>query len=384
MIEGKGLRFGRREGRATIAGVLLYAGTSWLGNIFPLEASDNVDIRLGIAVPIFMGFAYGPMVGFLTGFLGNLLGDYWSGWIAYPPDPPSGRVWVDVARGYVLHWQMGNGIMGLVPGLSALRYDRFSTWKDQLRSLVVTALGVVAGTGFASLANIPLEGRDYGYAFSQLFLPAVQTNLLSAALTVPVLLYNYARLDLRTTEWLRSGLMKQLLAVILVSAALPVLLLGLLLVQHTAGAPVDRTELAVKLVLTIVLTLAFTVANAALLAQNLSRPLVRLTDAARLVEANQLTTAQARALEEHHDPGSPVEIARLSTVFGRMAREVIQREERLRRQVEQLRIEIDRTRQQEQVREITDTDFFQNLASRAQEMRRQRQKVNFMEQQDSP
>lgn len=384
MIEGKGLRFGRREGRATIAGVLLYAGTSWLGNIFPLEASDNVDIRLGIAVPIFMGFAYGPMVGFLTGFLGNLLGDYWSGWIAYPPDPPSGRVWADVARGYVLHWQMGNGIMGLVPGLSALRYDRFSTWKDQLRSLVVMVFGVVAGTGFASLANIPLEGRDYAYALSQLFLPAVQTNLLSAALTVPVLLYNYARLDLRTTEWLRSGLMKQLLAVILVSAALPVFLLGLLLVQHTAGTPVDPGELAVKLVLTILLTLAFTVVNAALLAQNLSRPLLRLTEAARLVEASQLTSAQARVLEEQHDPGSPPEITRLSAIFGRMAREVIQREERLRRQVEQLRIEIDRTRQQEQVREITDTDFFQNLASRAQEMRRRRERAHSIEEKDRP
>src|SRR5690606_41053780 len=134
---------------------------------------------------------------------------------AFPPYVPSGRVWVHVAREFVLHWLVGIGLMGLVPGLSALCYDLFHPWKDHLRSLVVTALGVVAGTGFASLANIPLEGRDYGYAFSQLFLPAVQTNLLSAALTVPVLLYNYARLDLRTTEWLRSGLMKQLLAVIL-------------------------------------------------------------------------------------------------------------------------------------------------------------------------
>jgi CHASE3 domain sensor protein len=46
------------------------------------------------------------------------------------------------------------------------------------------------------------------------------------------------------------------------------------------------------------------------------------------------------------------------------------REQSLRREIQQLRIEIDETRRQQQVSEIVDTDFFANLQARAQEIRR--------------
>lgn len=372
MTARQGLRFGQHEWRAVLAGILLYGGTSWLANIFPLAASENVEIRLGVAVPIFMGFAYGPFVGFFTGFLGNMVSDALSGWITYPPDPPTGDVWIDAARGFLLHWQVGNGIMGLVPGLSMLMYDRFYTWKDQLRSLAIAALAVVAGMAFASMAAMPIDGRDFQFALSQLFFPAARVNLLSAFVTVPILLYNYARLDVGSTDWFRSDLMRQLLTTILVSAALPAALLGMLLMQHTTGAMTNPEKLTAKLMLTILTSIGFAVVNAALVVQNLSRPLWRLTEAARLMKANKLTSAEAKSLEQLDEPSAPREIVQLAAVFGHMARVVIQREERLRRQVEQLRIEIDRTKQREQVSEITESDFFQNLAARAHEMRRQR------------
>ena len=52
-----------------------------------------------------------------------------------------------------------------------------------------------------------------------------------------------------------------------------------------------------------------------------------------------------------------------------MAEEVRAREERLRREVQELRIEIDHARQAQRVAEITDTDFFRDLRSRASELR---------------
>ena len=53
-----------------------------------------------------------------------------------------------------------------------------------------------------------------------------------------------------------------------------------------------------------------------------------------------------------------------------MAGEVQAREERLRAEVRELRIEIDEARQARQVAEITDTDYFRSLRDRAKDLRR--------------
>ncbi len=63
-------------------------------------------------------------------------------------------------------------------------------------------------------------------------------------------------------------------------------------------------------------------------------------------------------------------LGQLARTFQRMAREVQAREERLRQEVRELRIEIDASRQERQVAEITETDYFQSLRSRAAELRR--------------
>ena len=63
-------------------------------------------------------------------------------------------------------------------------------------------------------------------------------------------------------------------------------------------------------------------------------------------------------------------LGRLARTFVRMAGEVAAREERLRREVAELRIEIDESRQARKVAEITDTDYFRDLRSRAADLRR--------------
>ncbi|MBN1219016.1 MAG: cyclic nucleotide-binding domain-containing protein [Anaerolineae bacterium] len=65
------------------------------------------------------------------------------------------------------------------------------------------------------------------------------------------------------------------------------------------------------------------------------------------------------------------------SVFFRMAQSIQQREENLKRQVEQLIIEIDEVKRQQKVQEVTETEFFGNLQATAQKLRRKRQaKVN--------
>jgi two-component system cell cycle response regulator len=62
-------------------------------------------------------------------------------------------------------------------------------------------------------------------------------------------------------------------------------------------------------------------------------------------------------------------LGRLARVFRRMAREVIAREQALEHEVRQLRIEIDAGRAASQVAEITDSEYFQDLQRKAEELR---------------
>jgi nitrogen fixation/metabolism regulation signal transduction histidine kinase len=288
--------------------------------------------------------------------------------LSYPPDPTTGSVAHNIIRGFSLNWQMANGLMGLIPGLYALWRRRYVSLGDQARAVVVTLVAILVGIGVATVldpwvyGNIDLQG-----AFDTEFIPISRINIINAVILVPILLFNFERLDLTSRDWLRSGLMQRLLLTILISAALPVALLGLFLTQQSTGGQTGSSEqLTIKLTFTILLTLVFTVANAVLVAQSISRPLLRLTRAAKQMEEGKLSVEQAGELKA--TPGGD-EVTRLSQIFGQMAQEVIQREQMLRQQVRELQIMVDQSKRDQQVAEIVDSDFFQDLQERAKAMR---------------
>jgi len=66
----------------------------------------------------------------------------------------------------------------------------------------------------------------------------------------------------------------------------------------------------------------------------------------------------------------PDALGQLARVFQRMGREVQAREQRLKTQVQQLKIEIDEARKVKQVEEVTESDYFQSLQRRAQDLRK--------------
>jgi two-component system cell cycle response regulator len=89
-----------------------------------------------------------------------------------------------------------------------------------------------------------------------------------------------------------------------------------------------------------------------------------IVDAARAVESAAFAPESLDAVAARDDA-----LGQLARVFRRMAREVIAREQALEREVRQLRIEIDATRAATQVAEITETDYFQDLQRKADELR---------------
>jgi len=188
--------------------------------------------------------------------------------------------------------QIGNELFGLIPGLWSRWHPRYDRVGDLLWAALITAVAIVVGVAFAAFTDIYLfDFVDLDFAIYQELIPIGTVNLINALILTPIILFNAARLDYRSLPSIRSGLMRRLLLTLLISAALPVGLLGLFLMQQTQeSAASSPAELTLKLSVTIVLSLLFTVVNALLLAQTVSNPLLRLAQAARLMEAGQLNT----------------------------------------------------------------------------------------------
>ncbi len=98
----------------------------------------------------------------------------------------------------------------------------------------------------------------------------------------------------------------------------------------------------------------------------ITAPLTRLTDAARSLESEEIEydkSILARASKRRDEVGT------LARIFDEMADEVQAREDRLKQQVAQLKIEIDRSQKEQQVEKIVDSDYFKEIAASASALR---------------
>ena len=102
------------------------------------------------------------------------------------------------------------------------------------------------------------------------------------------------------------------------------------------------------------------------LSTSLARPLRRLTAATGRI-ANGEYDLDVTGLVRTRFPD---EMFTLAESFAEMAKKVGLRERTLTREVQRLKVEIDHTRREEAVKEITESDFFSDLTAKAAEMRR--------------
>ena len=116
-------------------GAALYAVLSFLfnGTVFVVPSVSQVSLRPAIAIPMFFGYAFGPVVGFFTGAVGNMFGDALTGFSLSP------------------QWSIGNGLIGLISGLPLM-------FRDKQRSLDTVL--IVGGVLTAAITLFWLVNRD--------------------------------------------------------------------------------------------------------------------------------------------------------------------------------------------------------------------------------
>ena len=242
--ENKAWEIGTRQVVWMAIGAALYAVFSWLfnGTVFVVPSLSQVALRPAIAIPMFFGYAFGPVVGFFSGAVGNMFGDALTGFGLSP------------------QWSVANGLIGFIAGLPVLFADKkksldvvliigavlaalaavlyflfptianlnyfnpadntfgetqitflagagailiglilvlivrfvFGKNIDIAAAVTWAMLGNILGIGFAAISDIWINGYSPAAAMVGEFLPAAGPNLIFAAILVPLLVVAYA------------------------------------------------------------------------------------------------------------------------------------------------------------------------------------------------
>lgn len=179
--KGKSLwKFGTREVVFAAIGAALYGAFALVTNILQIPAAGNVSIRPGVVIPMFFGVAFGPIVGFITGLLGNFLSDWFSGYGFWP--------W----------WDLGNGLMGLIPGLVANQMTTYRAGKDIILAEVMAFVGIIVGMGVAAISEMWVSGMGFVAAMTANFVPAFISNAIFGLLLLPLLMLAYSAIVKRS------------------------------------------------------------------------------------------------------------------------------------------------------------------------------------------
>jgi energy-coupling factor transport system substrate-specific component len=139
----------------------------------PLPGS-TVDVRPAFALVPFFGFAFGPVVGFFTGLVGNMIGDQISGWGALTS----------------YNWSLANGVAGLLAGLAPLYLAGWlngSIGRKAAAGAIAGAVGVVIGF-LVVFSDMVKDGLDFNAALGE-YVPAVVGDLVATIILVPILVY---------------------------------------------------------------------------------------------------------------------------------------------------------------------------------------------------
>ncbi len=214
-------------------GTALYVLLAYVFNSVLDISVGELVVQPQICVPVLLGYAFGPVVGFFSGSVGSLLGDFMTGWGVFPAS------------------HVASGLTGLIPGLMCaitteeqdsslvsaivvgtiaitagiifihprapepwtgeVESFRFWAWVLLLGGAVMIAnsilledvgvhlaalnlygtLGILAGHAFASLAHLWINEYGIASAFVGEFAPSAATDIMNLVVFAPVTLAMY-------------------------------------------------------------------------------------------------------------------------------------------------------------------------------------------------
>jgi len=183
---------GTREVVYMAIGAALYAVFSYLfnGTVFVVPSVSQVALRPAIAIPMFFGYVFGPVVGFFSGAVGNMFGDALTGFGLSP------------------QWSVGNGLIGMISGMAALYVDKKKSMNAVLSiSAALAAIATLMWIMNPTLANMMFFDVDAGiFGDAAISLFAGLSALVGFVLVVLIRLVFKENIDLATAvTWAMLG-----------------------------------------------------------------------------------------------------------------------------------------------------------------------------------
>ena len=153
-------------------GAALYAAAGYFSFFAQIPGTEGVYLRPAYGILTFFGFAFGPVVGFVTGLVGNALADTLTG------SGPVTSWW----------WSVAHGLAGLLAGIFGARW--IAGGSSNLRAVVsVTAAVLATAIGFLfiwiELVIQPELGSET-ILWAE-YVPTVVSNSVFAAILTPIL-----------------------------------------------------------------------------------------------------------------------------------------------------------------------------------------------------
>ncbi|WP_086968707.1 ECF-type riboflavin transporter substrate-binding protein [Vibrio coralliirubri] len=153
----------------TVVVIAIGAALYGIGGLpmFGVPVFANTTLKPAMAVLALFSVLFGPIVGFLVGFIGHWVTDLFAGW----------GVW--------LTWVLGSGIVGMVIGLfPMMTKNRLQQGelpiKDFVLFVILALAGNVVGYGCSAFLDTILYAEPFTKVFTQLSIIAAGNTVLIA------------------------------------------------------------------------------------------------------------------------------------------------------------------------------------------------------------
>ncbi|MGR5556177.1 ECF-type riboflavin transporter substrate-binding protein [Vibrio fortis] len=153
----------------TVVVIAIGAALYGIGGLpmFGVPVFANTTLKPAMAVLALFSVLFGPIVGFLVGFIGHWVTDLFAGW----------GVW--------LTWVLGSGIVGMVIGLfPIMTKNRLAQgelpMKDFALFVILALAGNVVGYGCSAFLDTILYAEPFTKVFTQLSIIAAGNTVLIA------------------------------------------------------------------------------------------------------------------------------------------------------------------------------------------------------------
>lgn len=153
----------------TVVVIAIGAALYGIGGLpmFGIPVFANTTLKPAMAVLALFSVLFGPIVGFLVGFIGHWVTDLFAGW----------GVW--------LTWVLGSGIVGMVIGFfpiltkQRITHGQFDN-KDFILFVLLALVGNVFGYGCSAMLDTVLYAEPFTKVFTQLTIIAAGNTVLIA------------------------------------------------------------------------------------------------------------------------------------------------------------------------------------------------------------